>query len=190
MSQIPRPALACIALLLGCGRDAEQAPAPSLAAPTVEVEPEPVEQPTPSEPAPEPPAAAADAFVGSGYARGSGAGFGGRGKRVAQVRHAKAQVDGALDRDIVRKHVRKHINDVRACYNLGLTPSPNLQGRVAIEFVIAPSGKVSESKVQATTMKDPGPSECIAEAVRGWRFPRPEDGEPVTVIYPFNLSPG
>jgi outer membrane biosynthesis protein TonB len=68
--------------------------------------------------------------------------------------------------------------------------SPNLQARTAIEFVIEASGEVGEAKVLEATTKDPKAPKCIVEAVKSWRFPRPTDGKPVTVIYPFNLSPG
>ncbi|PRP91770.1 FHA domain protein [Enhygromyxa salina] len=127
---------------------------------------------------------------GSGYGRGSGAGFGGRGKRVPRVRQAKAAVQGALDRDIIRRIVRAHINEVRSCYNSGLTKNPNLEGRVAVNFVITGTGKVGSSVVQESTIKDSSVSNCIAKAVKRWKFPKPRGGGNVIVTYPFNLSPG
>jgi TonB family protein len=128
--------------------------------------------------------------TGSGYGKGSGAGFGGRGKRVPQVRQAKAQVQGALDKDIIRRIVRAHINEVRSCYNAGLTKNPNLQGRVAVNFVITGTGKVGSSVVQESTIKDSSVGNCIAKAVKRWTFPKPRGGGNVIVTYPFNLSPG
>ena len=109
---------------------------------------------------------------GSGYGSGSGAGFGGRGKRVPQVRQAKATVQGALDRDIIRRIVRAHINEVRSCYNAGLTKDPNLQGRVAVNFVIAGTGKVASAVVQESTIKDQSVGNCIAN------IPGTEPGAP------------
>ena len=127
---------------------------------------------------------------GSGYGRGSGAGFGGRGKRVPKVRQAKANVQGALDRDIIRRIVRAHINEVRSCYNAGLTKNPNLEGRVAVNFVITGTGKVGSSVVQESTLKDSKVANCVAKAVKRWKFPKPRGGGNVIVTYPFNLSPG
>ncbi|NVB37839.1 TonB family protein [Pseudenhygromyxa sp. WMMC2535] len=127
---------------------------------------------------------------GSGYGRGSGAGFGGRGKRVPKVRQAKAKVQGALDKDIIRRIVRAHINEVRSCYNAGLTKDPNLQGRVAVNFVITGTGKVGSAVVQESTIKDKSVGNCIAKAVKRWKFPKPRGGGNVIVTYPFNLSPG
>ena len=128
--------------------------------------------------------------TGSGYGRGSGAGFGGRGKRVPRVRQAKAKVQGALDKDIIRRIVRAHINEVRSCYNQGLNKNPNLQGRVAVNFVIMGTGKVGSATVQESSLKDKNVGNCIAKSVKRWKFPKPRGGGNVIVTYPFNLSPG
>ncbi len=128
--------------------------------------------------------------TGSGYGRGGGAGFGGKGTRVPTVRQAKADVQGALDKDIIRRIVRAHINEVRACYNQGLTRNPNMQGRVAVNFMITGTGKVGSAVVQEETIKDSEVANCIAKAVKRWTFPKPQGGGNVIVTYPFQLSPG
>lgn len=128
--------------------------------------------------------------TGSGYGRGSGAGFGGRGKRVPQVRQAMAQVKGALDKDIIRRIVRAHINEVRHCYNQGLVRDPNLKGRVAVQFTIGPTGKVPVAVVAQSSLKDGSVANCVAKAVKRWTFPKPQGGGNVVVTYPFVLEPG
>ncbi|MCY1006798.1 AgmX/PglI C-terminal domain-containing protein [Nannocystis pusilla] len=128
--------------------------------------------------------------TGSGYGRGAGAGFGGRGTRVPTVRQAKAEVQGALDKDIIRRIVRAHINEVRYCYNQALARDPNAKGRVAVQFTIGGTGKVPTAVVQESTMKDPAVGSCIAQAVKRWTFPKPEGGGSVIVSYPFVLEPG
>jgi len=127
--------------------------------------------------------------TGSGYGRGAGAGFGGRGTSVPTVRQARAEVSGALDRDIIRRIVRAHINEVRYCYNQGLVRDPLLKGRVAIQFIIDATGKVRASTVQESTVPDPAVGQCVATRVRAWTFPSPATGE-VVVSYPFVLEPG
>jgi hypothetical protein len=128
--------------------------------------------------------------TGSGYGRGSGAGFGGRGTRVPRVRQAKAEVKGALDKDIIRRIVRAHINEVRYCYNQGLVRDPNLKGRVSVQFTIGPTGNVPVAVVQETSLKDGSVGQCIAKAVKRWKFPKPEGGGNVVVTYPFVLEAG
>ena len=117
-----------------------------------------------------------------------GGGFGGRGRSVATVRQAKAEIQGALDKDIIRRIVRAHVNEVRHCYHQALDRDPNSKGRVTIQFVVAPTGKVSKTVVQETTAKDAALGECMAVAVRRWSFPKPEDGNAVIVSYPFILD--
>ncbi len=128
--------------------------------------------------------------TGSGYGRGSGAGFGGRGKRVPRVRQAKAQVKGSLDKDIIRRIVRAHINEVRYCYNQGLARDPNLKGRVAVQFTIGPTGKVPVAVVAQSSLKDKNVANCVAKAVKRWKFPKPPGGGNAVVTYPFVLEPG
>lgn len=127
--------------------------------------------------------------TGSGYGRGSGVGFGRPGKPVPRVRQAKATVSAGLDRDIIRRIVRAHINEVRHCYNQGLAKDPDLGGKVTVQFTIVASGKVGESKVDSTTLSDQSVSECVAKAVKRWKFPKPQGGVDVSVTYPFVLSP-
>ncbi len=119
----------------------------------------------------------------------SEAGFGGRGKRVPRVRQAKAQVKGPLDKDIVRRIVRAHINEVRSCYNKALERDPEAAGRVAIDFTIGAKGKIAASKVQESTIADEQLGRCITKAVKRWKFPKPQGGGQVQVTYPFVFSP-
>jgi tetratricopeptide (TPR) repeat protein len=128
--------------------------------------------------------------TGSGYGRGAGAGFGGRGTRVPTVRQARAEVQGNLDRDIIRRIVRAHINEIRYCYNQTLARDPNDGGRVLTEFVIGSDGRVVSAQAKESTLKDNATAACIATAIRRWTFPRPEGGGTVTVSYPFILDNG
>jgi hypothetical protein len=128
--------------------------------------------------------------TGSGYGRGSGAGFGGRGQRVPQIRQLKPTVQGALDRNIIRRIVRAHINEIRFCYNAGLTRDPNLAGRVEINFVIGATGSVGAAVVQSSTLPDTSVGACMAAATKRWMFPQPDGGGVVVVTYPFVLDTG
>ncbi|PRP90216.1 Vault protein inter-alpha-trypsin [Enhygromyxa salina] len=127
--------------------------------------------------------------TGSGYGRGSGLGFGGRGKRAPQVRQAQASVSGSLGKDVIRRVVRAHLNEVRSCYNAGLARNPDAAGRVEVQFRIAGSGEVSSSSVTGNTLGDDQVGSCIAAAVRRWKFPKPRAGAAVVVKYPFILEP-
>jgi len=124
-----------------------------------------------------------------GYGHGSSAGFERRTKRVPSVRVAKTVLDGGIDKDIIRRVVRSHLMEVRGCYNQGLVRDPNLNGRVLVQFTIGPSGSVGAAAVAESSLKDAGTGQCIAKAVKRWRFPKPTTGGSTIVSYPFVLSP-
>lgn len=119
-------------------------------------------------------------------------GFGKREGRVPTVREAKAEVVGGLDKDLIRRVVRAHVNEVRHCYNMGLTKDPNMKGRVAVQFTIGGTGKVASAVVSETDLKGEGMqvANCIAQAVRRWNFPKPASGGAALVTYPFILAAG
>ncbi len=128
--------------------------------------------------------------TGSGFGSGGGFGASGGRRRVPMVRQAKATVKGSLDKDIIRRIVRAHINEVRYCYNQGLAKDPSLAGKVSIQFNIGPTGSVPVAVVADSTVADENVANCIAKAVKRWTFPKPEGGGSVVVTYPFVLAPG
>jgi TonB family protein len=126
---------------------------------------------------------------GSGYGRGAG-GLGGRRARAPEVIPGDANVRGPLDKEIIRRIIRRHINEVRYCYEQSLAVHPAIGGRVMVQFTIAASGQVISSLLQNSTVGDARAESCIVQAVRRWEFPRPLGGGIVIVSYPFVLTPG
>lgn len=102
---------------------------------------------------------------------------------------SSATVRGALDKEIVRRVVRRHLNEVRYCYESSLARRPSLAGRVVTSFTIAPTGRVLSSLLQSSTLADAAVEACIVGAVRRWEFPAPDGGGVVIVSYPFQLAP-
>ncbi|MFO0648231.1 MAG: protein kinase [Polyangiales bacterium] len=92
--------------------------------------------------------------------------------------------------DAIRRVVLRNIGQVNHCHEQGLAVNPNAAGRVLVRFEIGTSGRVTSSAVSETTYPIASVGECIADAVRRWRFPEPEGEGVVTVNYPFNLQAG
>ena len=124
---------------------------------------------------------------GSGYGRGAG-GLGGRSARVPQIRSGAASVRGSLSKEVIRRIVQRHRNEVKFCYEQELNARPDLEGRVTIRFIISPSGAVQSSEVSSSDIGNRRVEQCIAQAVRRWPFPSPDGGGVVVVNYPFLLS--
>lgn len=122
---------------------------------------------------------------GAGYGRGSGAGFGGRGTRAPSIRMAKATVSGSLDTRIIRRIVRAHLAEVRACYNATLVHDPTAAGRVVMSFMIDGDGKVTVAAVRESEIADEALGKCLAAKILRWRFPVSADAGAAMVNYPF-----
>ena len=123
----------------------------------------------------------------SGYGRGAG-GLGGRRASSPDVVPGTAEVRGSLDKEIIRRIIRRHINEVKFCYERELVRNAGLVGRVMIQFTIAGTGQVMASLVQSSTLNSMPVEQCIAQAVRRWEFPKPQGGGIVVVTYPFVLK--
>lgn len=124
---------------------------------------------------------------GSGYGSGSG-GFHGRGSPVPHIRTGEADVRGSLSREVIRRVIRRHINEVRFCYEQELAQRPDLAGRVTVSFIISATGAVQTASVMNTTLSNARVEGCVVQAVRRWTFPAPDGGGVVGVNYPFVLD--
>ncbi len=76
-----------------------------------------------------------------------------------------------------------HRNEVSFCYERALIGHPDLAGRVAVVFMVQPSGAVQSAVVSQTSLNHSAAEACIAEAVRRWSFP--QSMSPTGVTYPF-----
>ena len=98
-----------------------------------------------------------------------------------------AQVTGgSIDKEVIRRVIRRHINEIRFCYEKELAKNPGLAGHVAVSFRVATSGAVDKSEIKSSTLNNPTVESCIAGRVLTWVFPAPVGG-PVAITYPFVL---
>jgi hypothetical protein len=126
---------------------------------------------------------------GGGYGSGVGIGSYRRlAERVPRIRSAQIDLNGSLSKEVIRRIIARHTNEVRFCYESQLLTQPDLQGRVAIKFVIAPTGAVMTAVIAESDLGNRKLESCIADSVRRMDFPAPEGGGVVIVTYPFVLS--
>lgn len=133
--------------------------------------------------------------IGGIGTKGRGGGTGGYGSGVG-VLGGKKDVDigitsseptvmGSLDKELIRKVIHANRGQIRYCYESQLNRFPKLNGKVAIKFIISPTGSVSASSVAQTTVGNAELEACVAGRVRTWTFPKPKGGGVVIVTYPF-----
>lgn len=75
-----------------------------------------------------------------------------------------------------------------ALYGRALRDQPELQGKLVLEFTIAPSGEITMCRVVSSELNDPELEKKIVARVRLIRF-KPQDVEPLTVSKPIDFFP-
>jgi hypothetical protein len=134
---------------------------------------------------------------GNGIGPGNGSGRYGTGVGGLGPRHAKTPevlpgtvtTHGNLDKEIIRRIVRRHINEVKYCYDQALVRQPKLEGRMVAQFTIAGNGQVIASVRQSSTLASPQVEMCVVNAIKRWEFPAPHGGGLAIVSYPFTFAP-
>jgi hypothetical protein len=131
--------------------------------------------------------------IGLGAASGFGSGRGrlGGGHQAAppKIREGATSVNGRLPAEVITRIVRQNFGRFRLCYENGLRSNPNLQGRVAVRFVIDRGGAVSMTSDAGSDLPDRTVVQCVVRGFGNLSFPSPEGGL-VTVVYPISFSPG
>ncbi len=118
---------------------------------------------------------------------------GGGGDRVAKVPTvtltqpvACTQDSPCLDKEIIRRYVKRNIEKITYCYEKELLANPGLEGTVTVNFTLNGNGRVMQS---TATGVDPTVSSCIAAVVSNIRFPKVGDDGIYPIKYPFQLRP-
>jgi hypothetical protein len=125
----------------------------------------------------------------SGYGKGGG-NFGAKGEGGIGTVGGDPIILGALDRSLIDEVIKRHMNQIRYCYQRELTKNPSLGGKVVIKFTIAKDGSVSQASTKTSTMKNASVENCIVGRFMRMTFPEPKGGGIVIVSYPFLFSPG
>ena len=113
---------------------------------------------------------------GSGAGYGTGHGRLGSRRTAPRLVQGNANVQGALDKEIIRRVIRRHVNQFRYCYQRRLVGNPNLEGKVATRFTISPSGDVTTVQDAGSTMPDRDVTTCVQRVFKRMRFPEPKGG--------------
>ena len=125
----------------------------------------------------------------SGYGSGGG-NFGAKGEGGLGAVGGDPIILGALDRSLIDEVIKRHMNQIRYCYQRELTKNPALGGKIVIKFTIAKDGTVSTASSKSTTMNNAAVEQCIVQRFLRMQFPEPKGGGIVIVSYPFIFSPG
>ncbi len=115
------------------------------------------------------------------------------GDRVAKVPTVKLSPpitctanNPCLDKEIIRRYVKRNLEKITYCYEKELLASPSLEGTVTVNFILNGNGRVIESNASGV---DATVSSCIAQVVSSIKFPKVGDDGIYPIKYPFQLRP-
>jgi len=97
---------------------------------------------------------------------------------------------GSLDRKVIKDVIHEHHREVRACYEMEVVKQPDLAGHVLSQFTISGTGDVVAVVLRDSTLGNPTVEECVRRRLLSWKFPKPQGGGNVDVVYAFNFFPG
>lgn len=134
-----------------------------------------------------------DGAKGTGLgAIGSGGDISGTGRGRPSIEVGNAQetiILGGLDKSIIDEYIRRHMRQLRNCYEKELGASPSLSGRISTKFTISGSGVVSGAGVSSSSMGNSNVEKCVVGILKRIVFPEPVGGGTVDVDYPFMFTP-
>ncbi len=118
------------------------------------------------------------------YGTGRGAAVEGQGTSQIGLSTEGAGVSEGLTKDEVGLVIRKHLEEVRYCYESALLRTPGFEGKLLAAFIIGGEGKVKKSDTKESC-GDTKLDRCITDRLMTWKFPKPRGGVDVGVSYPF-----
>jgi TonB family protein len=99
-----------------------------------------------------------------------------------------ANVQGSIDKELIRQVIHRNRQQIRYCYETQLTRFPKLEGKVAVSFVIGPEGTVQQARTASSTVGNPELESCLVARFKSWQFPKPKGGGIAQVTYPVVLT--
>lgn len=136
-------------------------------------------------------------FSTKGKAGGqSGFGLGSSGRKgeseVAYVQE-EIEVREGLTREEIERVVRRHLNEIQACYEKSLIQSGNqaIEGRLKVGWTVNREGRAVAVMQQSSFGGQADLFNCVSRRIQTWQFPRPRgSSRGADVSWPFVFTKG
>lgn len=103
---------------------------------------------------------------------------------VSATMSRTVKIEGGMSREMVKRVIDQHLDEITYCYESALINNPVISGRIVYQWKILMSGRVGEIRIVASSVNSHEIHECIKSAIKSWQFPKPVGAE-VVVSYPF-----
>ncbi len=94
------------------------------------------------------------------------------------------KIKGGMSREMVKRVIDQHMEEITYCYETALMSNPSILGRIVFEWKILMDGRVGEIRIAASSVNSHEIHDCIKSAIKSWQFPKPVGAE-VIVSFPF-----
>lgn len=82
---------------------------------------------------------------------------------------------GQLDSGSIRSVIQRYQGRIQKCYERHLKKNPDASGKVVVSFEVGRAGRVTSAS-SAQDSVGGGVGQCVANVIKGLRFPRPKGG--------------
>ncbi len=113
-------------------------------------------------------------------------GLGGKGSStIIGVEGVGAEFSSSIDKEAIRRLIRKNRNALKGCYDRALTQNKNISGKVVLNWKITNGGRMKSPKVKSSTLNNAQVEQCIINRLMVLTFPDPGPNEIAEVSFPF-----
>jgi periplasmic protein TonB len=119
--------------------------------------------------------------TGAGSGQGGGGGKGGTLQRAAGGKASRSIED-------IRLVFERNKGSIYAIYNRALRDDPSLQGKVVLKLTIAPSGEVTDCRIESSELKSPDLERKLLARIKQFDFGS-KAVEPMVATYPVDFLP-
>jgi TonB family protein len=92
-----------------------------------------------------------------------------------------------LPKEIIMRVIKTRASQFKYCYDRQLQRDKTIAGVIKVSFVIETSGEVANAKISQNTVH-PAVGRCVLSRIKSLRFPKRENGPPMTINYPFRFE--
>ena len=92
-----------------------------------------------------------------------------------------------LPKEIIMRVIKTRQSQFKYCYDRQLQRTKTIAGVIKVSFVIETSGEVANAKISQNTVH-PAVGRCVLSRIKSLRFPKRENGPPMTINYPFRFQ--
>ena len=101
----------------------------------------------------------------------------------------RSNTETGLDKQTLRKYVGKQLAKIRWCIQKETQKQAQaIDGTIDADFIISGTGKVSDASMGENGAGGPPLAKCVAEKLRTWRFPSPQDQKSMRVSVRFHIN--